>query len=271
MSGARPDRSCRGTSRARRTAPRAAISTRAVPIPRTSAGLSSPGCGRSGPATGQPAICADACPMKDALPPDPNAPENHRPGCCGSARRDDGSEAVQHPVAAALGAAHGTTDGMVLLPGGVSLMGDDSGEGYPADGEGAGTTRSHRSVLDRRAASSRTQRSPRSSPRRVTSPRPSASAGRSSSPGCCPTTSRRPGPSPQRRGGARSTARTGAIPKGPQSAHRRPRRSPGRPRLVERRRGPTAAGRASACRPRPSGSTRRAAGSSSGAIPGATS
>jgi formylglycine-generating enzyme len=73
--------------------------------------------------------------MKDALPPDPNAPENHRPGCCGAARRDDGSEAVPHPVAAALGAAHGTTDGMVLLPGGVPLLGDDSGEGCAADGE----------------------------------------------------------------------------------------------------------------------------------------
>ena len=45
----------------------------------------------------------------------------------------------------------------------------------------------------------------------VTSPRPSGSAGRSSSPASCPTTSRRPAPSPRRSGGGRCTAPTGGT------------------------------------------------------------
>ena len=45
----------------------------------------------------------------------------------------------------------------------------------------------------------------------LTSPRPSASGGRSSSPASCPTTSPTRVPSPARRGGGRSTAPTGAT------------------------------------------------------------
>jgi sulfatase modifying factor 1 len=52
------------------------------------------------------------------------------PSCCASAARG-GIE-----IAPAQDSEPGSTDGMVLLPGGEFLMGTDSKEGYPADGEG---------------------------------------------------------------------------------------------------------------------------------------
>ncbi len=60
-------------------------------------------------------------------------------------------------------------------------------------------------------------------------------------------------------------------PEGPQSDIGRPHGPPRGPRELERRRRPTAPGPASACRPRPSGSTRPAAGSRARCSPGATS
>ena len=60
----------------------------------------------------------------------------------------------------------------------------------------------------------------------------------------------------------RSTAPTGAHPEGPQSDARRPRRPSGRARLLERRACVLPLGRRAPARPRPSGSTRRAAVSS---------
>src|SRR5919106_1369843 len=63
-------------------------------------------------------------------------PDHDHPICCVSGRRGDAPEEVSRPVAAVRPVAHSTTDGMVRLAGGEPLMGDDSGEGYPADGEG---------------------------------------------------------------------------------------------------------------------------------------
>jgi sulfatase modifying factor 1 len=56
------------------------------------------------------------------------------PPCCASARREPGE--VRDAPAAIPAAAAGSTEGMALLPGGEFLMGTDSREGYPADGEG---------------------------------------------------------------------------------------------------------------------------------------
>ena len=57
------------------------------------------------------------------------------PTCCATAGRDDRPTASAAPVAIPA-AAPGSTEGMVLLPGGDFLMGTDSREGYPDDGEG---------------------------------------------------------------------------------------------------------------------------------------
>src|SRR5204862_7793543 len=56
------------------------------------------------------------------------------PPRCAAARGEPGE--VRDAPAASGAAAAGATDGMVLLPGGEFLMGTDSREGYPADGEG---------------------------------------------------------------------------------------------------------------------------------------
>jgi formylglycine-generating enzyme required for sulfatase activity len=72
--------------------------------------------------------------MKDAFSPAPVT--DAKPVCCGVARREEHPERVSDPVAAMPAAAHTSTEGMVLLPGGEPLLGDDSGEGYAADGEG---------------------------------------------------------------------------------------------------------------------------------------
>jgi formylglycine-generating enzyme required for sulfatase activity len=75
--------------------------------------------------------------VHDASASDPApAPDDDRPVCCGSARRGGRPEKLSPPIAAVPAAAHSTTDGMVRLPGGEPLLGDASGEGYPADGEG---------------------------------------------------------------------------------------------------------------------------------------
>ena len=57
------------------------------------------------------------------------------PTCCASVGRG-GPGAASGVANAASGPALGATAGMVLLPGGEFLMGTDSREGYPADGEG---------------------------------------------------------------------------------------------------------------------------------------
>ena len=62
-------------------------------------------------------------------------PATGSPSCCASAGRGRPIE-VSGPERATPGAAPGPTDGMLLLPGGEFLMGTDSREGYPADGEG---------------------------------------------------------------------------------------------------------------------------------------
>jgi sulfatase modifying factor 1 len=56
--------------------------------------------------------------------------------CCASARRGAPPGEALGPAEVVPRATHGTTDGMVRLPGGEFRMGDDSGEGYPVDGEG---------------------------------------------------------------------------------------------------------------------------------------
>jgi formylglycine-generating enzyme len=55
--------------------------------------------------------------------------------CCGPSR-PQGPTATSPPEVAAGTAAHGATDGMVLLDGGEFLMGSDDRDGFPADGEG---------------------------------------------------------------------------------------------------------------------------------------
>ncbi|SHE09673.1 s/t protein kinase [Chlamydia abortus] len=69
-----------------------------------------------------------------------------RKGCCTASRAAaegqaaDGLTAAQQAAASSEGITaspnFGTTDGMILLPGGTFLMGTDSAEGFPADGEG---------------------------------------------------------------------------------------------------------------------------------------
>ncbi|HEX5080232.1 MAG TPA: formylglycine-generating enzyme family protein [Geminicoccaceae bacterium] len=72
--------------------------------------------------------------MNDAPFSDPaKRHESGKPGCCVPARDGD---RPQPPQLAEPRPAPGATGGMVLLPGGEFLMGDDSGEGYAADGEG---------------------------------------------------------------------------------------------------------------------------------------
>ena len=56
------------------------------------------------------------------------------PACCASANR--GAAAPAAASVAVVESKDRSTDGMVLLPGGDFLMGTDSREGYPADGEG---------------------------------------------------------------------------------------------------------------------------------------
>jgi sulfatase modifying factor 1 len=73
--------------------------------------------------------------MKDAFSPAPAPEADAKPVCCASARCGE-RQSVPDLVAAMPAAAHGTLEGMVLLPGGEPLLGDDSGEGYPGDGEG---------------------------------------------------------------------------------------------------------------------------------------
>ena len=62
-------------------------------------------------------------------------PSGAAPTCCASAERGGSSAAIHAPDAPA-GAAPGSAEGMILLHGGEFLMGTDSREGYPADGEG---------------------------------------------------------------------------------------------------------------------------------------
>jgi formylglycine-generating enzyme required for sulfatase activity len=61
---------------------------------------------------------------------------NDWPVCCVVARHKVSPEATPLPARTVLSAAQRTTDGMVRLPGGEFAMGDDSGDGYAADGEG---------------------------------------------------------------------------------------------------------------------------------------
>ena len=75
-----------------------------------------------------------------------------------------------------------------------------------------------------------------SSPARATSPKPSASAGRSCSPASCPTTSPRRGPSSAAPWWRQVYGADWRHPDGPQSDVDGPRGSPGGPRLVVRRR-----------------------------------
>ena len=70
---------------------------------------------------------------------------------------------------------------------------------------------------------------------------------------------------------ASRSAPTGASPTGRSSSIKRPRRSSGRARRLSRRRGLCATGPARTCRPKPSGSSPRAAGSTAPSSPGATS
>ena len=72
--------------------------------------------------------------MNDPYPSGPDEPEK-QPTCC-TPRHDSRPEPASQPVAAGPVAISSTTAGMVRLPGGEYLMGDDSGEGYPDDGEG---------------------------------------------------------------------------------------------------------------------------------------
>ena len=72
--------------------------------------------------------------MNDPYLSGPDEPEK-QPTCC-TPRHDGRPERASQPVAAGPVAMSGTTAGMVRLPGGEFLMGDDSGEGYPDDGEG---------------------------------------------------------------------------------------------------------------------------------------
>ena len=109
----------------------------------------------------------------------------------------------------------GSDPAMVLLEGGAFLMGSEDRLAYPDDGEGP----VRRVRLDPFWIDACAVTNPSSSLRRATpatSPRPSASAGRSCSPACCPTTSRPPG----RRAGAvvaRGRGRRLGHPEGPQS------------------------------------------------------
>ena len=80
---------------------------------------------------------------------------------------------------------------MVALPGGAFLMGTDAADGYPADGEGPVHAVRLSRVSDRPARGDERRVRGLRRRHRLTSPTPSASAGRSSSAGCCPTTSRR--------------------------------------------------------------------------------
>ena len=115
---------------------------------------------------------------------------------------------------------------MVSLDGGDVPHGERRPLGLPGRRRGARSAQvALDAVRDRRRTRSRTPRSPRSSTPPATSPRPSASAGRSCSAGCCPTTSRR------RRGVAAAPwwrqvdGRRLAPPRGPAVGPRRPRRT----------------------------------------------
>jgi sulfatase modifying factor 1 len=74
--------------------------------------------------------------MKDAFSPAPAREADAKPVCCAPTQRGERPERVPDPVAVRPRAANGATDGMVLLRGGEPLVGDDSGEGCAADGEG---------------------------------------------------------------------------------------------------------------------------------------
>jgi formylglycine-generating enzyme required for sulfatase activity len=73
-----------------------------------------------------------------------DSPSSALPSCCASASREEVDVAAAPPSAggvapppvAAVGPAAASTDGMVKLAGGNFLMGTNSREGYPADGEG---------------------------------------------------------------------------------------------------------------------------------------
>jgi len=69
---------------------------------------------------------------RDAPHPSPDKP----PACCGSIQRDGPGLDTEAALAAITPGEGATGEDMVLLPGGPFTMGDDSGEGYPADGEG---------------------------------------------------------------------------------------------------------------------------------------
>ena len=147
------------------------------------------------------------------------------------------------------------------------LMGTDDGDGFPADGEGPvrpvtlgayGSAPMPSSVGE--FARLRGRHRPCDLGRAV---RVVVRVRRA----CCPTTSRDTRASAQAPWWRQVFGADWAHPEGPQSDVARPAGPPGGARVVDRRARPTARGRACACPPRPSGSARRAAGSSRRAIP----
>ena len=116
-------------------------------------------------------------------------------------------------------------------------MGSDRRAGLPRRRRGAGARGRAGPVPHRRARGDqrRVRRVRRRRP--ATSPRPSATAGRSCSPGSCPTTSRRRAASPHAPWWRQVDGADWRHPEGPQSDLDGRGRPPGGPRLVERRAG----------------------------------